>query len=374
MDASSQMAEAPTGPALTRAQRAALAHVRAVARRGRLAALASITATLAGCGVLHDPAQVTGAIATGGRLTLNFHPDRLLADGRTVAVALAEEGVYRSQFETGISNGGLFAYPGGERDRWEEVLFGGAYQAAGVRLAERPVYGGLDLLGHPEGTCPRFGSCHLRLRPTVLARATLCFGDSHLGPTVVGTTDVFEPMLAAMLRATQEVGTCLGVPGLDAATLVRTLLARRHGAGWTAGEPTRSLDDYVEAQVHGGVRLGRDVEALVADPSFRGTACGAVLADLARRYGFPLYWHHGFALPVDRVDPEFRGPAIPPLAARVLAEFGRPGARIDAALIGRAAASLVTEPARWADRGPAADTRQHLKQLWHVLVRYGEAF
>ncbi|MFB9546912.1 DUF3626 domain-containing protein [Micromonospora sagamiensis] len=120
--------------------------------------------------------------------------------------------------------------------------------------------------------------------------------------------------------------------------------------------------------------MGRDVEALVADPSFRGTACGAALVGLARRYGFPLHWHRGFVLPVDRIDPEFRGPAIPPLAARVLAGFGRPGARVDAALIGRAAASVVTEPGRWADRGPAAVTLQHLKQLWHVLVRFGEAY
>ena len=31
------------------------------------------------------------------------------------------------------------------------------------------------------------------------------------------------------------------------------------------------LDDYIEAQVHGPVRLDRDVEALVLDPSFRDT-------------------------------------------------------------------------------------------------------
>ncbi|WP_332367444.1 DUF3626 domain-containing protein [Micromonospora sp. WMMC250] len=28
---------------------------------------------------------------------------------------------------------------------------------------------------------------------------------------------------------------------------------------------------------------------------------------------------------------------------------------------------------RWTDRGPVAETLQHLKQLWHVLVRYGES-
>ncbi|MFG1881685.1 DUF3626 domain-containing protein [Micromonospora sp. NPDC049102] len=109
------------------------------------------------------------------------------------------------------------------------------------------------------------------------------------------------------------------------------------------------------------------------DPSFAGTATGDALESVARRYGFPLRWHPGFALAVDEVDAEFRGPAIPVLAARLHREFARPGAPVDAALIGRGAVSVVTEPHRWADRGSAADTLQHLKQLWHVLVRFGTA-
>jgi hypothetical protein len=66
-------------------------------------------------------------------VTVNFHPDRLLADGRTVAEHLAAEGVYRSQFETGISNGGLTAYPGGDRDRWDTRMFPGVYASPAGR-------------------------------------------------------------------------------------------------------------------------------------------------------------------------------------------------------------------------------------------------
>ncbi|PZF98155.1 DUF3626 domain-containing protein [Micromonospora deserti] len=358
---------------LTSAQRLALGHVRVRALRDRPAALAVVARALAGSGITHGPEPLIAAIGRHGRLTLNFHPDRLLADGRTVAEALAAEGVYRSQFETGISNGGLTAYPGGGRDRWEESLFGGAYQAAGVRPADRPKYGGLNLLDHPDGACPRFGSCHLRLRPDVLARATFCFGDSHLGPRDLGTVDMFEPVLAALLAATAGSGTSLGVPG-DVVTLVRALLRRREEAAGAPGAAGRALDDYIEAQIHGELDLARDVEAIVVDPSFRGTEAGAALAGIARRHDLPLLWHAGFALPVDRIDPEFRGPAIPPLAARVHAEFARPGDPVDAALIGRAAVSVVTEPARWADRGPAEVTLQHLKQLWHVLVRFGTPY
>ncbi|MFG1803850.1 DUF3626 domain-containing protein [Micromonospora carbonacea] len=357
-------------PPLTPAQAAALTHVRRSALRRRPAARAVIARHLAACDGGHQPQELTAAVGAHGRLTVNFHPDRLLADRRTVADALAAQGVYRSQFVTGISNGGLTAFPGGDRDRWEEAMFGGAYQGVGVLPGDRPTYGGLNLLDHPDGACPRFGSCHLRLRPQVLDRATFCFGDSHLEPPHLGTVDVPEPVLAELLDATAGTGVSLGVAGTDPATLVRALLRDGRDA-WPAGPNARALDDYVEAQIHGEVVLGRDVEAFVLDPSFAGTRVGRVLTDLAARHGAALHWHAGFELPVDGVDAGFRGPGIPPLAARVHAEFARPGEPVDAALIGRAAASAVTEPGRWADRGPVAVTLQDLKMLWHVLVRFG---
>ncbi|MGC4879984.1 DUF3626 domain-containing protein [Micromonospora sp. DT43] len=354
--------------ALTSAQVAALAYVRSSAAVERPAALAAIERELAAADVGHRPERLLAAAADSGRLTVNFHPDRLCADGRAVASALAQDGVYRSQFVTGISNGGLTAYAGGDRDRWEHRMFGGAYQQPGVAPADRPTYGGLNLLDHADGACPRFGSCHLRLRPAALARATFCLGDSHLDPGVVGTADAFEAVFAGLLTGVAGTGECLGRTGTDVATLARTLL-EPSSAPATVG---RALDDYVEAQIHGPLDLAQDVEELVVDPSFAGTPTGATLESIARRYGFPLRWHPGFALTVDRVDAEFRGPAIPVLAARLHREFARPGDPVDAALIGRGAVSVVTEPERWADRGPIADTLQHLKQLWHVLVRFGE--
>lgn len=52
------------------------------------------------------------------RVTLHFHPDRLVA-GTPILQLMAHDGVYRSQFETGTSNGGLTAHPGGDRWQWE---------------------------------------------------------------------------------------------------------------------------------------------------------------------------------------------------------------------------------------------------------------
>ena len=125
---------------LSAANRRALAYARERAQRDRPR--------------ISDP-DVLAAVREAA-VTLNFHPGRLLADGRTVAEALLEEGVYRSQFETRISGGGLTAYPGGDRDRWEHDLFGGAYH--GAPAAERPRYGGLNLLRHRNGACPGCGS------------------------------------------------------------------------------------------------------------------------------------------------------------------------------------------------------------------------
>ena len=63
------------------------------------------------------------------RVTVNFHPGRLHL-GVPILRCLAEDGEYRSQFETGTSNGGISAYPGGDRWHWETRLFGGAYDTA----------------------------------------------------------------------------------------------------------------------------------------------------------------------------------------------------------------------------------------------------
>src|SRR4051794_12323214 len=150
---------------LSDANRIALATVRARAERRRQRDRARIARVLSAAQVDADADALLAAVRGAAVLTINFHPDRLLADARPVSRALYDEGVYRSQFETGISSGGLTAYPGGDRDRWEASLFGGAYQAPGVREHERPRYGGLNLMRHRDGACPAFGSCHLRLRP-----------------------------------------------------------------------------------------------------------------------------------------------------------------------------------------------------------------
>ncbi|GCE07197.1 DUF3626 domain-containing protein [Dictyobacter aurantiacus] len=320
-----------------------------------------------------DVDDLIHAIFDLSQLTINFHPDRLLTDGRSVSTALYEEGIYRNQFETKISNGGLTAFAGGDRDKWEEVMLGRAYQARGVTEAERPKYGGLNLMNYSDGACPRFGSCHLRLKKHVVRRATLLFGDSFSEPHDIGTANAFEPVLAGLLEEIQAHGNALGRKNVAVPTFVNALLdADDTRERFFQRSQGHALDDYIEAQIHSDLRIGDDVDALVADPSFQNTTIGEILTATAHRYGFPLEWHEGFVLSLDEVPADFRGPEMPHLARRVLENHAAKNGYLDAATIGLAAVSVVTNPQQWQDWGSPANTLQHIKYLWHILVVYGK--
>lgn len=103
---------------LTERQARALDHVGKRARRDESQAVLRVHDALGVEWPLALTRSRAEAVVRAALVTLNFHPDRVLADGRTVAQALAQDGVYRNQFETGVFAGGLTGYPGGDRDRW----------------------------------------------------------------------------------------------------------------------------------------------------------------------------------------------------------------------------------------------------------------
>lgn len=245
-------------------------------------------------------------------LTLNLHPDRETA-GRPVLAALAQDGVYRSQFVTGTSNGGLTAHPGGDRWRWESRIFNGAYDDAPAE--RRPVYGALNYRRSTVGAAPRFGSAHFRLTAEALARATFCYPDSAAEP--------------------QDFGVASGMGLIELAE---------------AGDRD-ALDDYIEAQIHGPVLLDRHIEALVLDPCYRGTE----VERAARALPFRTEWHAGFRLTTEelRLHGGYRGEEFVVLGAGI-AEDGVLDPRIigDAARTGR-------------------HDLQSLKRVWHCLARFG---
>lgn len=362
--------------ALSAAQQTALAHVcnQALAQQARAQARIAALLQAAGCSVQQwDAAMARLGDLDHARVCVHFHPDRLDRQGRLVAQGLLVDGKYRSQFETGLSSGSRTAYVGGERDEWERALFGGAYQVAGVSAAERPCYGALALIDHPDGPAPRFGSCHLVLRPQVLQRTTFTFAGSEQAQAAerIGDLAVLDSVMAALLEEiAQGEGArvpwppwrapTLGVPGLTVAGLVARLSCPTDRRA--ASAPGRVLDSGIEAQVHGPVLLGRDVEALVTDPAFDATPTGMLLDELCQRHGLIRRRHGGFRLAASAVPADFRGPAMPELARRIVGPEGV----LDAAVIGTAERSLPHQP-------DPTETRQHLKQLWHVLVHHGTA-
>lgn len=269
--------------------------------------------TAVGQALDHVAGRASGpAIDRSLRVTVHFHPDRTVV-GRPLLEALADDGVYLSQFVTGVGNGGLTAYPGGDRWRWESEMFGGAYDDAPPHV--RPIYGGLNFRRRAVGAAPRFGSAYLRLAEATLDRTTFCYPDSWLGPVAFG--------VAARMSL---------VPLAEA-------------------DDQEILDDYIEAHVHGPVRLDRDVEALVLDPSYRDTEFEAAAA----RLPCPVRWHPGFRLTVDelRRHPDYRGQEYVDLGASIAVD-----GRLDPKVIGDA-----VRTGRYDD--------QRLKRVWHYVARFG---
>lgn len=240
-------------------------------------------------------------------ITLQFHPNWPLGD-QMVIESMVVDGFYRSQFVTGVSNGGLTAFVGGDRWRWESRLFSGRYddQAA----ASRPVYGVWNRRNDPYGGGIRFGSSYFRLKAEVLDRSTFCFPDSARDPVHFGD----KSLLNHLCQLADE-------SGFD------------------------DLDEYVEAHVHGDVRLDADVDAVVLDPSFSGTR----VEEAAQRLGCSIEYHAGFrANPAD-FDAAYRGPHIVDLARQL-------GPELTPELLSHAAGSYPS---------------QSIKQVWHCLARFG---
>jgi hypothetical protein len=314
-------------------------------------------------------------------VVIHFHPDRLGTKSIPVADALLKEGVYRNQFETGLSTGSLSALPGGARDSWERSLFGGAYHETGVGDSERPKYGALELVRYADGPIPRFGSCYFVMRPAVSSRTSFTFAGSEdpRAPERLGMIGQMDNVMAGLFGEIEGGGMAeppwppfrapsLGLSNLTVPKLLDVLKDLESPRKEPTDLPTgRVLDTQIEAQVHGPIELQEDIELLVADPVFARTTTGETLCELALRYGFPLRWHCGFQLAVDEVPHDFRGPEMPRLAGRIAGGNGT----VDAAVIGAAEASLHHRPEAWRDWGSREEVLQHLKQLWHVLVHYG---
>lgn len=251
-------------------------------------------------------------------VTLHLQPDLAVGAVSTLD-AIAADGCYRSQFETGTSNGGLTAHAGGDRWNWESRMFGGAYDGAVDRL--RPTYGSLNFRRDPYGGSPRFGSAYFEVALDALDRVTFCFPDSVFEPTDFGTVD--RMALVALV---------------DASPLE---------------DP---LDLVIEAHLHGRADVGTDLPALVLDPSYRGS----VIEKTARRLPCRVRWHSGYRATVDQLaeHPAYRGREIVDAARAIASRAGAGRDPLTPQVVGLARASGDFD-------------LQTVKRVWHCLARFG---
>ncbi len=305
-------------------------------------------------------------LSTQCRIALHFHPERLSKTGRTVVHGLLEDGQYKNQFETGLSSGSPSAFEGGERDEWERRLFGGAYHTPGCSYEHRPRYGALQVMHHPDGPSPRFGSCYFLLNPAINRRSTFTFGGSQETDALenTSTSEAMDAVLLNVLERADSEGQVLGVRGAPAEVVQRIVQARSDLSVPLGERPLgRALDSFVEVQVHGVISLDEDIEHLVADPAFRSTAVEELFRELCDTYQITLDWHAGFSLEVEHVPAHFRGYPTGQLARRIT----RDGA-IDAAVIGKAANDAYRDMNAWADFGARDEVLTCFRRLWHALV------
>lgn len=246
-------------------------------------------------------------------ITINFHPEYLTASGVPLLVAIAQDGRIKTQFETGTSNGGLGAFEGGKRWCWEQSIFDGIYDNAAP--CQRPIYGALNTRQLLVGAAPRFGSACFRLNSHVVNRATFCYPDSHMAPTHFATAEYLAPLIDLAVDF--------------------------------SGDP---LDAYIEAQVHGGVSVEDDIDALVLDPIYKGTS----IDSQASRLGVKVEWHAGYELDVAVVEQhaDYRGDSAVEIAREIAVE-GKLNPRLLNSAINNGGC-----------------TAQEVKKVWHYLARF----
>ena len=313
-----------------------------------------------------DYQKMLDRIKSNTSIAIHFHPERLTKAGYSVAEGLVRTGRFRTQYETGISNGSPTAFPGGARDEWEKTFFGGLYHQEASKLIERPKYGALMLAGHLDGPAPRFGSCYLVFDQQVNTRSSYTYGgnQSDLLHEKTGAWENLDRVIFALLVAREQDH----VLGLKEKSLGELL--QRIGVKEGHQEENRplgnALDSFVEAQIHGPVDLEKDAVKLVADSSFKETEIQTVLKELSNRYKVELDWYPGYALPISEVPNHFRGYEIGPLVKRIAID-----GILTTAKIGEAANAFQRRQESWPYLGEGQEPLTYFRRVWHALVYHG---
>lgn len=300
-------------------------------------------------------------IKANSRICLHFHPYRLNNQGESVIELLLHSGIYKNQFETKISNGSLSAYKGGQRDIWENNLFGQT-----ILFDNRPKYGALDLFRHADGPSPRFGSCYFVLKPALNKSATFTYLDSYKTPDERGTIKILDIILVSLLQDCLENKEALGETNIRPNKLVAKILKNllTPYTQTVLRKPKQNLDQYIEAQVHADILLKEDVAILVANTAYKNTPIETVIKKLSEKYQIELLWRQGLELPLETAIANFRGTTIPNMVTQFTAN-----GLINVAVLAETEKRLNKD---LKNKEELNTQLQQLKYLYHTLVQFGK--
>ena len=161
---------------------------------------------------------------------------------------LIKDDHYRNQFETNRSHGTLSS---SARMVWENNLFNNIYHKD-IDGGERVKYGTINITNDPLGVtkCYGYGDSYLILKDNVKTRCSFIMGDSCAMDIHLCTFKYFNSIL--LFLKDEALDDVIDV-----------------SLGKATSRSSNSLHHYIEAQIHGPIKLSRDVELLVANSKYR---------------------------------------------------------------------------------------------------------
>lgn len=297
-------------------------------------------------------------------VVLHFHPYRILPSYKTVIDSLLEDGIYRNQYETNISNGGLFPFKGGLREEWEKKIFGEKYIIEGRKQKDCPKYGALDFKLFSEGPSPRFGSAYLVLDKNILPYCTFTYNDSSDEPKGRGVADKFDVILAELLSEIFTREYFLGKKDINISEFFSYIKDKINSS-----KPTnygRNLNHYIEVQIHCDINLLNYATHLVCDSSFKNTKFEEKIIGLGKKNSLKHSWYPGFQIKIEDIPDNFRGPFSSEFA-KIISTSGY----LNSISLADFEKNYFDNEAYWKQEYPDKNLLQELKYLWHILVKFG---
>jgi hypothetical protein len=187
------------------------------------------------------------------------------------AIAVMQDGRFKSQFETATSRGRLDEQV---RSVQETAMFD---THPGMKPAQRPIYGFVSLDGkHTTDGPGQYGEVRFVLKPHVRERTTMTVGDS------LSTRATPVPMNGT-ITARQAHDACAiryGHEHMSDVMQSRTMITNFHSR------------EYFEAQIHHGVSMAdvAEIHVQFGEDDFSPSAVKA-LRDGAARHGIPITFH-----------------------------------------------------------------------------------